>query len=92
MPILFTCTEGDTGTARPNDGLGRTDPVPTCESGGAWIEVQVAAGELTPVDYEIIGITPQAIGLAWSFGFGAVMLFFSLGYAIDAAITAVKKL
>ncbi|MCK5770835.1 hypothetical protein [Algiphilus sp.] len=45
--LAYTCTEGDEGTTTVN--LGRT--VPTCSSGGAWVDIYApgtAAAELDP--------------------------------------------
>lgn len=93
---VFTCS-GGTGTAQPVNTVtlgsvsSRTDPVGTCDNGGVWQTVDVSSHELVPVDLELIGITPEYIGLTFGFGFGAVALFWSLGYAIQAAIAAIRK-
>lgn len=47
---------------------------------------------MTPTDLELLGITPEAILYVYSWGMGAVLMMWSLGYAIGAAITGIKKL
>lgn len=43
-------------------------------------------------DFELLGVTPEAILYVFTWGMGAVLMMWSLGYAIGAAVTALKKL
>lgn len=46
----------------------------------------------TAADFALIGITPENIALAFTFGFGTVVGFWFLGYCIKAALAVVRKL
>lgn len=46
----------------------------------------------TPEQMELIGVTSEQILYAFGWGFGAVVLMWSFGFVIGAAILAIKKL
>lgn len=46
----------------------------------------------TVAELAAIGITPDQIFYVFTWGFGTVVFFYSLGFAIGAAKTAIKKL
>lgn len=40
---------------------------------------------------ELFGITPESILKAYSFGFGAVLMFWLIGYALGLGLGMIKK-
>lgn len=45
--LAYTCTEGDEGVI----GVGvSNDPVPTCETGGAWVDIYAAGNAVAEID------------------------------------------
>lgn len=94
---VFACNGGgETAIANTAGSLGGNDSrlVPHCGSGGTWESFSYDDEFVNPtsVNFELIGITSENIALAFAFGFGAITLLWSLGYAIAAGITVIKKL
>jgi hypothetical protein len=46
---------------------------------------------MTPEDFALLGIDAPTILLVWSWGFGSVILMWSLGYAVGAVIDLIRK-
>lgn len=88
----YTCNDGR-GEATVVMGTSR---YPTCAQGqGSWIQMEIPATTdtcCTVEQYAAIGINAEDVFYAFSWGFGAVLLFWSLGYAAAAAIEAIKQL
>lgn len=40
---------------------------------------------------ELFGITPESITKAYSFGFGAVLMFYLIGYGVGLALGLIKN-
>lgn len=46
---------------------------------------------MTPADWEAIGVTPEAILYCMTWGMGVVLFMWSLGFAVGAAISVIRK-
>ena len=46
---------------------------------------------MTAADYALLGIDAPTILLVWSWGFGSVILMWSLGWTIGAVVDAIRK-
>lgn len=44
------------------------------------------------VDFVALGVTPEAVLAMWGYGFGSVMGFWLIGYALAVAIGLIRKL
>lgn len=60
-----------------------------CTSAGAYALMTVE--EATGQDLAALGITSDAVLQAFGWGFAAVLLFWSLGYAVGVAKAAIRK-
>jgi len=47
---------------------------------------------VTPEEFALLGIDSAQILLVWSWGFGSVVFFHFLGYALGAALKAIRML
>lgn len=47
---------------------------------------------MTAADYALLGIDAPTLLLVWSWGFGSVLLMWSLGYALGVAVDVIRKL
>lgn len=47
---------------------------------------------MTPEELAILGIDAPTILYVYSWGFGSVILMWSLGFAVGSAITLIKKI
>lgn len=76
MALVYTCTPGNAGEGTATDGLGRTEPFPTCTD-GVWVEsLELVQGihefQLSHVDPEVFAEAFAAgfiiLGTAWAIG------------------------
>lgn len=67
-----------------------TDSIAEC-LGWVLLEANEYASIVQPIDYELMGITPEAILFVYTFGMGAVLAMWGIGYAIGSAVTAIRK-
>jgi len=47
---------------------------------------------MTEADYALLGIDAAQIFFVWSWGFGSVVFFHFLGYALGAALKVIRML
>jgi hypothetical protein len=60
-----------------------------CPQPVEWLDLSIyMAG---PGQYDLLGITPAEILQTFSWGFGVVALFWSLGFALSTAINVIKR-
>jgi hypothetical protein len=45
---------------------------------------------MTPADFALLGIDSATILEVWSWGFGSVVFFWSLGYGVGCAVRAIR--
>jgi hypothetical protein len=55
-------------------------------------EARAHAESITSLTLDTIGIDPATILYVYTWGMGAVLLIWSLGFAVGAAVSAIKKL
>jgi hypothetical protein len=55
-------------------------------------EVRAHAESLSSLTLDVIGIDPAQIFYVFTWGMGAILLPWSLGFAVGAAVSAIKKL
>ena len=68
---------------------GIVQPLPTCSPGDlVLLTVQEATGQ----DLEILGVTPESVAAAFGWGFAAILLMWSIGYGISAAINSIRRI
>lgn len=49
-----------------------------------------SAQEFTPADFAVMGIDAPTVLYVWSWGFGVILFFWSIGFAAGAAIRAIR--
>lgn len=63
--------------------------LPTCSPGDLVIlTVQEATGQ----DLAILGVTPEAIASVFGWGFAAILLMWSFGFAVGSAINVIRRI
>ena len=68
---------------------GTVQPLPTCSPGDLVIlTVQEATGQ----DLAILGVTPEAIASVFGWGFAAILLMWSFGFAVGSAINVIRRI
>lgn len=68
---------------------GTIQPLPTCSPGDLVIlTVQEATGQ----DLAILGVTPEAIASVFGWGFAAILLMWSFGFAVGSAINVIRRI
>lgn len=68
---------------------GTIQPLPTCSPGDLVIlTVQEATGQ----DLAILGVTPEAIASVFGWGFAAIILMWSFGFAVGSAINVIRRI
>ncbi len=68
---------------------GIVQPLPTCSPGDLVIlTVQEATGQ----DLAILGVTPEAIASVFGWGFAAILLMWSFGFAVGSAINVIRRI
>lgn len=68
---------------------GTVQPLPTCSPGDLVIlTVQEATGQ----DLAILGVTPESIASVFGWGFAAIILMWSFGFAVGSAINVIRRI
>jgi hypothetical protein len=55
-------------------------------------EVNASASTISSLTLETIGINPVSIAYVFAWGLGSVLLIWSLGFAVGAAVKSIKKI
>lgn len=82
--LVYTCTQGDEGTMDP---VG-SPPVPTCESGGAWVQVEA----YSPEEFDIASLEVSRLQDAFAAGFLVVATGLLIVLSIKIIIRSVRTL
>ena len=80
--LIFTCTEGQQGTTATIGG-----DAPTCASGGAWVEVHIAAAE----DFDVADLDPAILTEAFGAGLVTLGIPLLIALAMRLIIQSVKE-
>jgi hypothetical protein len=87
---IFVDTDNDALT--PNESIQIFKSSTTCDG---FLLTQQELDNLqldaTNINYELLGLTPELIAQVFGFGFGAVIFFWSLGYAVGVGTGVIKK-
>lgn len=46
---------------------------------------------MTAADFALLGIDAEQILLVWSWGFGSIIFFWSLGFGVGVALDVIRK-
>lgn len=87
---VYYCNDGRAEVSVSETFTTPEDRSPACTQGqGGWAQIESLAD--LPLDFALIGITPEKIAYAFGFGFGAMTLLWFFGFVIGAAIGGVKR-